>query len=289
MSTKKSLPKKIESLQAVASNYDALLCDVWGVIHNGYNLFPGVAEALQGWRDNVGPVLLLTNAPRPAEAVQRRLDRMDCPREAYDGILSSGDAAREILSQRGAEGQVCYFVGATKDVDVLNGIDIEFAPAEEADFILLTGMSNDMEETLEDYADEIALWLKLDLQLICANPDRIVQIGEQVIYCAGALAEIYENKGGDVIWLGKPHLPIYDTGFNRLQKLTNMETPRILAIGDGFKTDIPGANSANLDVLFITGGLSETLTQETKTPEDIAAILRDYDSYAHYFMKHLSW
>ncbi|MEC8535035.1 MAG: TIGR01459 family HAD-type hydrolase, partial [Pseudomonadota bacterium] len=116
MSTKKSLPKKIESLQAVASDYDALLCDVWGVIHNGYHLFPGVAEALQGWRDNVGPVMLLTNAPRPAEAVQRRLDRMDCPREAYDGILSSGDAAREILSQRGANGQVCYFVGATKDV-----------------------------------------------------------------------------------------------------------------------------------------------------------------------------
>ena len=214
---------------------------------------------------------------------------MDCSREAYDGILSSGDAAREILSQRGAEGQVCYFVGATKDVDVLNGIDIEFAPAEDADFILLTGMSNDMEETLDDYADEIALWHKHNLPLICANPDRIVQIGEQVIYCAGALAEIYENNGGDVIWLGKPHLPIYDTGFSRLQKMTNMEKPRILAIGDGFKTDIPGANAANLDVLFITGGLSETLTQESQTPEDVAAILRDYDSYAHYFMKHLIW
>ena len=117
----------------------------------------------------------------------------------------------------------------------------------------------------------------------------LVWAGEQVIYCAGALAEIYEDKGGEVIWLGKPHLPIYDTGFSRLQKMTNMEKPRILAIGDGFKTDIPGANAANLDVLFITGGLSETLTQESQTPEDVAAILRDYDSYAHYLMKHLIW
>ncbi|EJW21336.1 hypothetical protein IMCC14465_11320 [alpha proteobacterium IMCC14465] len=289
MSAEKTLPRKIESLQELAADYDALLCDVWGVIHNGYNLFPGVAEALQGWRENVGPVLLLTNAPRPAEAVQRRLDRMDCPRSAYDGILSSGDAARDMLTQRGAEGQVCYFVGASKDVDVLNGIDIEFAPAEDADFILLTGMSNDMEETLEDYADEIARWHELKLPLICANPDRIVQIGEQVIYCAGALAEIYENNGGEVIWLGKPYLPIYETGLTRLQKMTNMETPRILAIGDGFKTDIPGANAAELDVLFITGGLSETLTQESQTPEDVETILRDYDSYAHYFMKHLIW
>ena len=154
--------------------------------------------------------------PRPAEAVQRRPYRTGCPQKLVTAFYLPA-MRRAILSQRGAEGQVCYFVGATKDVDVLNGIDIEFAPADEADFILLTGMSNDMEETLEDYADEIALWHKHDLQLICANPDRIVQIGEQVIYCAGALAEIYENNGGDVIWPGKPHLLIYDNGFNRLQ------------------------------------------------------------------------
>lgn len=289
MSTEHALPEKIAGLREVSSGYDALLCDVWGVVHNGYALFPGVAEALQAWRKHCGPVLLLTNAPRPAKAVQRRLDRLDCPRDSYDGILSSGDAAREMLAQRGAAGQACHFAGAGKDVDMVNGIDIEFTPAEEADFILLTGMNNDMEETPEDYAEEIERWHSLKLPLICANPDRIVQIGEKVIYCAGALAEIYEKGGGEVIWLGKPHLPIYHTGLARLREMTGMEAPRTLAVGDGFKTDIPGANAAGLDVLFITGGLGETLPQPPRTPENVAAILRDYDAHADYFMKHLIW
>jgi len=284
-----TLPQKIAGLSELKNQYDALLCDVWGVIHNGVELFPGVAEALTAWRQAVGPVLLLTNAPRPADTVQQRLDEMGFPRDSYDGILSSGDAARQMLAERAEQGQVCHFVGAAKDVDLLNAIDIDYGTADEADFVLLTGMADDSFETPDDYQAAITQWGVRDLPVICANPDRMVQIGDKVIYCAGALAEIYEQQGGDVIWLGKPHLPIYDTAQGRLQNFTGQENPRVLAVGDGYKTDIPGANAASLDVIFVTGGLAAILPEHPESPAQAASILQDYNAHANYFLKHLVW
>lgn len=289
------LPEKITGLEAVRDNYDALLCDVWGVIHNGVETFPGVVDALTNWKTSGGTVLLLTNAPRPARAVQQRLEAMGCPETAYDGIMSSGDAARRMLMARAENGDVCHFVGAPKDVDLLNGIDIDYAPAEEADFVLLAGMRDDLNETLEDYQPQIEAWGKHNLPVICANPDRIVQIGDRVMHCAGAMAERHEQNGGDVIWLGKPYQPIYETAAQRLKELTGLENPRTLAVGDGFKTDILGANKAGLDVIFVTGGLAETLGALLDTPEKAQQVLRDEAGadgapiHATYFLKYLVW
>ncbi|MGC6476194.1 MAG: TIGR01459 family HAD-type hydrolase [Parvibaculales bacterium] len=283
------LPEKLIGVQQLRQSYDVLLCDVWGVIHNGINLFAGVEEALVKWRQNGGHVVLLTNAPRPATTVQKRLDSLGLSREAYDDILSSGDAARDMLQERAAENQSCHFVGAGKDTDLVAGIDIEFTDVEEADFILLTGMEDDTIETPEDYADAIKNWRQHNLTLICANPDRVVQIGDKVMYCAGALAEIYEQQGGRVIWLGKPYGPIYQTAAKRVARLSDCPKHRVLAIGDGHKTDIAGANHAGYDVLYVTGGLAETLENPPETPEQAAQFLNQHDAFSRYFMKHLVW
>ncbi|MGC6471448.1 MAG: TIGR01459 family HAD-type hydrolase [Parvibaculales bacterium] len=283
------VPEKIPGLAPLRKEYDVLLCDVWGVIHNGLCLFDGVNQALTSWRDSGGKVVLLTNAPRPAATVQKRLDALNLDRKAYDDILSSGDAARDMLKERAAQGQACHFVGAGKDTDLLEGIDIKLTSAEDADFILLTGMANDEVETPEDYRAAIGLWKEHNLPLICANPDRIVQIGDKVMYCAGALAEIYEQMGGRVIWLGKPYLPIYDTAAARINKLTDVHKSKVLAIGDGHKTDVPGANAAGYDVLYVTGGLAETLDHPPETPAEAAAFLSQHHAFAHYCLKYLVW
>ena len=286
------VPKKITGLQEVRDQYDLLLCDVWGVIHNGLRTFPGVVKALKAWKKSGGKVLLLTNAPRPNPVVRQRLKELGCPPTAYDDILSSGDMARHMLAERAKKNEICHFVGAGKDVELLNGIDIDYAPAHEADFVLLAGMNDDQNETLEDYRAQIDTWHANNLPVICANPDRIVQIGSEVIYCAGALADIHVENGGTVIWLGKPHQPIYDMAKQQARKLTGLKAPRILAAGDGFKTDIPGANQAGLDVIFVTGGLAETLDTPPDTPQKTAKILRTEggaQTQATYFIKHLLW
>lgn len=286
------LPKKITGLEALRTQYDALLCDVWGVIHNGEACFDGVVDALKAWKKSGGTVLLLTNAPRPAHAVGERLAALGCPQTAYDGIMSSGDAARQMLQTRAQNGETCHFVGAPKDVDLLNGIDIDYAPAAEADFVLLAGMRDDQNETLDDYQTQIDAWGRYNLPVICANPDRIVQIGTRIMHCAGAMAEIHEKNGGEVIWLGKPYQPIYTAALERIKQLTGQDAPRVLAAGDGFKTDIPGANQAGLDVVFVSGGLATMLETEPNTPEKVAQILQsehDASTHATYFIKYLVW
>jgi len=290
MSQPKQTIKQISGLQAIAEQYDALLCDVWGVVHNGIAIYEGVAECLQQWRAQRGPVLLLTNAPRPAQAVQARLDRLGMPPNTYDAILSSGDATYEMLKQRAAQGQVCHFAGAMqKDEMLLQGIDLQFAPVEQADFVLLTGLMDDRAETPADYQQAIDKWRQRGLPVICANPDRVVELGGQILYCAGAIAEIYEQQGGEVIWVGKPYPPIYQTALGRLADLSGLDKPRVLAAGDGYTTDILGANKAGLDVIFVTGGLAASELGRTPTAQTIAQFLQSHNAHATYFTQSLIW
>lgn len=282
--------EQLSGLQIIAEQYDALLCDVWGVVHNGIAIYEGVAECLQTWRAQRGPVLLLTNAPRPAQAVKNRLDKLGMPPNTYDGILSSGDATYDMLKQRAAQGQVCHFVGVPpKDEMLLQGIDLTFAPVEQADFVLLTGLMDDRAETPADYQPAIDKWKQKELPVICANPDRVVEFGGQILYCAGAVAEIYEQQGGEVIWVGKPYPPIYETALNRLAELSGLDKPRVLAAGDGYKTDILGANKAGLDVIFITGGLAASELGQQYTPQAIRQFLQSHNAHANYFTQSLIW
>ena len=243
----------IENLRKLASGYDALLCDAWGVIHNGVELFPGAAEAMTRFRENCGPVVILTNAPRPAGIIPAQLDRLGLPRSAYDAVVTSGDATRAEIAARLPD--PAYRIGPEKDDPLFDGLDIDFAPMERSRFIVCTGLKDDRRETPDDYRGLLARAAAQGLPMICANPDIIVNWGGRRVWCAGALAEIYKELGGAVVYGGKPHAPIYRLAFEVIRRVRGRPVPaaRVLAAGDGLHTDIAGANSQNVDVVYIAG------------------------------------
>jgi len=245
-------PLVIPSLSAIADRYDALLCDAWGVIHDGVSLFPGAGEAMARFRKERGPVIILTNAPRPSSIIPGQLDRLGLSRDAYDAVVTSGDAVRAtIVALLPAP---AMRLGPSKDDPLFAGLDIDFRPVGEAEFIICTGLMDDHRETPEDYRALLSDARERDLPMICANPDIVVNWGGRLIWCAGALAEIYKELGGEVIYGGKPHAPIYDLAFATIEDRRGpTDRRRILSVGDGLKTDILGANNQGLDALFIAG------------------------------------
>lgn len=285
-------PHIISGLCEIADDYDALICDIWGVLHNGQAPFRGVDAALKNFRDGGGKVLLLSNAPRPGATALARLDTIGNQRSSYDDILTSGDATRALLSEMAADGKTACHIGPDKDADLIAGLPIKFhAPSDmaAADVVLFSGMYDDTAETPEDYVALLTEMHTRGLAMICPNPDRTVQFGDQVIYCAGAVAELYETMGGEVIWIGKPYPRVYARAKEMAQQLTGLDAPRLLAVGDGPKTDIPGAKAAGIDALFIAGGLAEASGANIDTAENIAALLAEENTQARYAMRHLSW
>ncbi|MBT8471900.1 MAG: TIGR01459 family HAD-type hydrolase [Marinicaulis sp.] len=248
-----SNPEFIDSISELAPGYDAMLCDAWGVIHNGVELFDGVADALVQFRKNRGPVIILTNAPRPSTIIPGQLDRLGLPRGAYDAVVTSGDATRHEIARRLPA--PAFKIGPEKDDPLFEGLDIEFAPPEMASFIICTGMVDDKNEEPEDYRELLANLANHNLPMICANPDIVVNWGGRMIWCAGALAQIYSELGGAVIFGGKPHAPIYELACAAVDAARKKPTQRkqMLAIGDGLATDIAGANANNIDAVFVAG------------------------------------
>ncbi len=245
--------KIISGLSEVAPGYEALLCDAWGVIHNGVALFPGAAEAMIRFRETRGPLVILTNAPRPSSIIPAQLDRLGLPREAYDAIVTSGDATRdEIVRRLPAK---AFRIGPEKDDPLFDGLEIEFAPLDEAGFVICTGLVDDQRETPDDYRQTLRETAERGLPMICANPDIVVNWGGRMIWCAGALAEIHKDYGGEVVYGGKPHAPIYRLAFAAAEKARgcDIDTTRVLALGDGLKTDILGANRAGIGAVLVTG------------------------------------
>ena len=287
------VPKILTGFAEIAADYDAVLCDIWGVLHNGRAPFDGVDDALEAYRNQGGKVLLLSNAPRPGETALKRLDTIGNRKTSYDGILTSGDATRAKLTELGQSGKSCCHIGPEKDADLIAGLDIEFTEIERADVVLFSGMYDDMTESPQDYQSLLTEMQARGLPMICPNPDRTVQFGDKVIYCAGAVAELYETIGGQVIWMGKPYPVVYARAHTMLQDMTGRDAPRVLAIGDGPKTDIPGAAAAGIDALFITGGLASAMAgasgAKLDTAEDIAAVLAEENTQSAYAMRHLIW
>lgn len=250
----------ISSLAEVALNYDVLFCDLWGCLHNGVEAYPAAVAALRDFRTGGGRVVLLTNAPRPWRYVVDQLDRMAVPRDAWDVVVSSGDAAQDAMFA-GAVGRKVWAVMMAKDEGFFSDIPPEWQDAEpiqrvaldEAEGIVCTGLFDEVNETPEDYRAPLMLARERGLKLLCANPDVVVDLGETRLYCAGALAEFYESLGGTSLYFGKPHPPIYDLARRRLGL---GDDARILAVGDGIATDIPGAAGEGIDALFVTGGLA---------------------------------
>lgn len=256
----------IRSLADLTGRYDAVFCDLWGCLHNGKAAFPAAVAALQNFRTTGGKVVLLTNAPRPKSSVIKQLDGLGVPRDAYDLVVTSGDAAQMGMLS-GAVGRKVHFIGAPKDevffTDFAEDLatyaatqpPITLVPLNEAEGIVCTGLFDDLTETPDNYRATLLMAKTLGLPMLCANPDIVVDLGDTRLYCAGALAQAYEQMGGTALYFGKPHPPIYDLARRRLAEAGVQADPQILCIGDGISTDIQGGGSEGLDTLFITGGL----------------------------------
>ena len=246
-----SLPRLISGLSEIADHHDALICDVWGVIHDGQVHHPQAADALFKFKEKHGPVVLLTNAPRVPEEVAAQCRSYGLPDGCYDAIVSSGGAARDELARRSASRTLpLYYIGPDRDLTMVQGLDIVRTDIGEAEVALAIGLVDDMTETPADYTARLEAMKARGLTMLCANPDLVVHRGEKLVYCAGSLAQAYEGMGGDVIYYGKPHLPVYAAA---LAAAGHPKRP--LAVGDGLYTDIRGANAAKLDVLFIADGV----------------------------------
>lgn len=232
-----------------------MLSDIWGVVHNGLVSFPEACAALKTFRSEGGTVILITNAPRPADAVQRQLRKFGVPDDSYDAIASSGDLARNYVAEH--RGGAVYWLGPERDNSIYHGLDPVFAPIERADYIICTGPFDDETETAEDYRAMMMQARERKLPLICANPDIVVEHGDRLLYCAGAIAELYRELGGEVIFYGKPHRPIYERAMALARELRGKETPlsHVLAIGDSVRTDLMGAHAFGIDLVFLTRGI----------------------------------
>lgn len=281
-----SSPRLIKGLSEIAPDHDAAICDVWGVLHNGRRKFDPAIDAMRRFRDAGGPVVLVSNAPRPAEGVVALFDKLDIPRDFYDSIVTSGGEAREDLIRRTAGGKrlKLFYLGPERDHPLFEGLNIEPTEAEVADVVLCTGFYDDETETPDDYRDMLTAFRLRNLPFLCANPDIVVQRGDKLIYCAGAIARVYESMGGEVIYFGKPYEPIFVAAIRELHKHGAAKRP--LVIGDGLETDIIGANRVNIDALFIVGGIHSALIDD---PSGIAKLLSDGGARAKALMPALAW
>jgi HAD superfamily hydrolase (TIGR01459 family) len=245
----------IDQLRDLVTGRDVILSDIWGVVHNGLESFPDACAALKTFRTQGGTVVLITNAPRPADSVQRQLRKLGVPDDTYDAIVSSGDLTRNYVAEHPAK--AIYWLGPERDNSIHRGLNPVFAPLERADYIICTGPFDDESESAEEYRAMMMQARERNLTLICANPDIVVERGDRLVYCAGAIAELYRELGGDVIFYGKPHRPIYDRAMALAQERRGKATPlnHVLAIGDSVRTDLAGAHAFGLDLLFLTRGI----------------------------------
>lgn len=284
--------EEASGLEVFSNPYNVILCDVWGVIHNGVEAFGPACEALQNFRQNShGTVILLTNAPRPYWWIERQLDGLNVSRDVYDAIVTSGDVTRHALETSGKT--KVYALGPDKDTDFYNGLPIDLVSADEAELVSITGLIDDETETPDDYGEMLTDFKKRGLSVICANPDLVVERGDKLVYCGGALAERYREMGGSVSYFGKPHAPIYKLAIETSQKVTNLDPDKIrpLAIGDGVNTDVKGANDAGIDCLFVTGGIhsAEDGPLSNPTPQSVFDFLNERNRQAKGFMPTLKW
>lgn len=280
-----------DNFSALAPDYDVVLSDVWGVVHNGVAAFPAACEALTRFRDKGGTVVLITNAPRPNGVVASQIAQFGAPRSIYDAIVASGDVTRSEIEKR--PGQTLLHVGPQRDLAIFDGLDVTFAPVETADYVICSGLFHEDTETPEDYRPLLEKMLARKLFMVCGNPDVVVERGETLLYCAGAIADLYAKMGGEVLYAGKPYAPIYDLAVKLAEQARGkkVEKKRVLAIGDSVRTDFSGAASYGIDCLFVTAGIhsAEFGGREDPDPDAVERVLIAAGGKPRAIARKLAW
>lgn len=285
---------RIHGLGAIARDYSCILCDVWGVLHNGARSFEQSVDALIRFREDTGgAVSLITNAPRPHEPIELQLASLNVPESAFDAVVTSGDVTLSLIKKAILDDEKIWFIGPERDESIFDGLDPTLCDADEASVMVCTGLFDDTKEEPADYVPTLERMLERNVPMICANPDIVVDRDGQHIFCAGAIAEAYRALGGRVDLAGKPYGPIYDAAFERLEAATGIRfsVDRTLCIGDGINTDIRGANNEGIDALFITSGIHEMEFGAAGAPEQdsVAGRLMSEGLEIAGFMPDLRW
>ena len=273
----------ISGLGQIADEYDALLVDIWGVIHNGREAFDEAVVALERFRAERGPVVLISNSPRPSVAIPAQFDEVGVPQTVYDAIVTSGDATIDELARR-APGPA-FKLGPERDDPLYENLEMNFTELERAKFITCTGLFDDDNETPDDYTELLGEARELNIPMVCANPDIQVKKGDKTIYCGGALAQKYEDMGGEVIYAGKPHDAIYRLSRAFLKEIAGYEIDRsrVLAIGDNIHTDLLGAQNQNYDCMFVASGIHDSNSVQVR------GLLEKHGIFVKYMLPSLAW
>lgn len=286
-----ALPPVIDGLSAIAEGYDLVFSDVWGVLHNGMRAHPAACEALMAIRRRGVPVVLITNAPRQAPVVVGQLDRLGVPRAAYDAIVTSGDVSRDYMRTR--PGEPVHHVGPARDLVVFDGIDTRLAPIEEAAYVVCTGLVDDRTETLDDYQERLERMRARGLFFLCGNPDKVVEVGHDLIFCAGAIGDRYQSMGGEVLYAGKPYEPAYEACWRHAERILGRrpDASRVLAIGDAMRTDVAGAVRMGFDCLFLAEGIhaEHLLEGDGISRAGLAKLIAETGRHPRWAMRKLAW
>jgi HAD superfamily hydrolase (TIGR01459 family) len=269
-------PPEITGLRSIIARYDLILCDLWGVMHNGVNAIPGANDAVTRAREAGVTVMMISNAPRPGPVVAKQIEGYGVPKSAYDDVVASGDVTREELIAR--PGAKVFHLGPQRDLPNYEGLDLTLVDFDHADLIVCSGPFNDADDQPEQYRELLTRAKARGLTLICANPDIVVERGDRLVWCAGALAAIYDEIGGKTIYAGKPHKQIYEIALKRAAKLRGKEIDRkrVLAVGDGLRTDILGAARNGFDSLFIARGIHAADLQGEDGAQDASKLAKAF-------------
>ena len=285
------LPPFTHHFATLASRYDVVLSDVWGVVHNGIAATPDACEALARFRERHGAVVLITNAPRPGANVRAILDRLGVPHASYDAIISSGDVTHALMAARA--GRHVFHIGPARDLPIFDGLGVTLTSLENADYAVCSGLTDDTVETPQDYHALIERMRARRLPMICANPDVVVERGHELVYCAGAIADLYAAAGGDVTYAGKPYRPIYEQAVAKAEAARGgpVEHGRVLAIGDSVRTDLKGAAAFGIDCLFVTAGIhaEELGARDDPQASALAEMFAAAGVVPQAVMRRLSW
>ncbi|QCI65747.1 TIGR01459 family HAD-type hydrolase [Phreatobacter stygius] len=291
MTTTIALPPTIDGLSTIASQYDLVLSDVWGVLHNGMKAHPAASAALMAIRRQGVPVVLISNAPRQSPVVVGQLDRLGIPRAAYDAVVTSGDVSRDYIRTR--PGEPVHHVGPKRDLVIFEDIGTRLVGIDEAAYVVCTGLVDDRSETPDDYTERLERMRARNLFFVCGNPDKVVEVGDSLIYCAGAIGDRYQSMGGEVLYAGKPFEPAYETCFGFAERITGkpVDRTRVLAIGDAMRTDVAGAARMGIDCLFLAEGIHAELLlgPDGLKPAGLAALVAETGLHPRYVMPRLTW